>query len=104
MSEVKKRTLTQKANALTKIQEEYTPILRTLQEGSQCYNVLKFILTRGSITAKDAVDNFGIYRLSARIADLRGKGVPIKTELVPTKSGLSTTKYARYSITTEDTE
>ena len=87
-----KRTLAQKANALTKLQEQYTPLLRTLQEDSQCYAILAHLMTRGSITQMEAVDNYRCYRLSARIANLREKGARIETEKVKSKQSY----YARY--------
>lgn len=90
--ENEKRTLAQKAHALTKLQEQYTPILRTLQADSQCYVILAHLMTRGFITQMEAVDNYKCYRLSARIADLRQKGVEIETEKDPSKSSY----YARY--------
>ena len=87
-----KRTLAQTANALTKLQEQYTPLLKTFQADGQCYSILIHLLTRGSITQMEAVDYYRCYRLSARIADLREKGVQIETEKVPSKQSY----YARY--------
>lgn len=92
MAVKEKRTLTRKAHALHIIQEQYTPILRTLQEGSQCHEILEHLMTRGSITPMEAVKDYNCYRLSARIADLREKGVEIETEKIPLKHSY----YAKY--------
>ena len=51
------------------------------------------------ITAKQAMDELGIYRLGARIWDLKKQGVPIKSGFVdvPTRYG-ETTKVKLYWI------
>ena len=41
--------------------------------------ILNHLQTYGSITSKEAVELYGCYRLSARIADLRGMGHEIKS-------------------------
>ena len=92
----KKKELAQTASTLSKLQEQYTPMLRTLQEDSQNHSILKHLMTRGSINQMEAVENLKCYRLSARIADLRGKGANIETEKVPLKSIHGATYYARY--------
>ena len=48
---------------------------------SQNKTVLKHLVKFGSITANEAVRIYGIYRLSARINDLRAKGVSITSTL-----------------------
>lgn len=61
-------------------------------------DVLDFIKKHGSITPLDAI-GFGCFRLSARICDLRAKGVPIKSEMIPVinRKG-QTCRVARYWI------
>lgn len=51
----------------------------------------------GSITGKEAWENYGLYRLSDAIADLRRKGCMISTEMCTYKDrGGSTGQFARY--------
>ena len=42
--------------------------------------VLKWLQDKGSITQKEAIDEFGAYRLSALIYNLRQEGYDITTE------------------------
>lgn len=82
------------------IQKKYTPVLSEMQEGSQCYKVLKYILQHGSITSLECVLELRITRLSARIYDLRNKyGVPIETESVVKKHEDGTyVRYGKYTL------
>ena len=48
---------------------------------SQNKQVLKWLKNGNTLTASQASNYFGIYRLSARIWDLRKQGHPIKSEL-----------------------
>ena len=48
----------------------------------QEHQILTHIKRRGSITSTLAFEYFGITRLAARIADLRGRGHRIKTTMV----------------------
>ena len=58
--------------------------------------VLRYIQThRRGITGLDALRNFGLYRLSSAIHDLRSEGYDIKTEMMTREDG---TTYARYYI------
>lgn len=52
-------------------------------------------LLKTSITPAEAFEDFGCMRLSARIHDLRKKGIEIKTIREPTSRGGS---YARYEL------
>ena len=61
--------------------------------------VLRHMQTYGSISQLDAVEWYGCYRLSARIADLRAKGIQISKENVTRKNRYGhTTTYARYRL------
>lgn len=63
---------------------------------SQCDIILRHIHDKGSITAKQATA-LEIYRLSARIADLRAAGYPITTLYEQKrKPNGRYTRYARY--------
>jgi hypothetical protein len=56
---------------------------------------IRAYLTKGkSITPIDALNKFGCFRLSARIADLRDEGLNIATKYV-TKAGKT---FASYSV------
>lgn len=66
---------------------------------SQCTNILRYMEEMGGITQAEAVTEFGCYRLSARIADLKAQGIPIKTETVKRKNRFGEpVSFARYSI------
>ena len=69
---------------------------------SQCDKILDFMQKHGSITQMDAVE-FGCYRLSARIFDLRDAGYPITTTMRVSKNRDGhTMQYAVYRIGAED--
>ena len=52
---------------------------------SQCKRIATYLNGGGILTPMDALDMFGCFRLSARIADLRRSGYRIKTKLVTEK-------------------
>ena len=54
-----------------------------------------FIKQHGSITPLQALRKLGIYRLSARVHDLRASGMKIKTALVKSSNGK---RYAKYVV------
>lgn len=45
---------------------------------SQCDMILRYLKDHGSITALDAIREFGCMRLAARISDLRERGYVIE--------------------------
>ena len=59
-----------------------TSILVGLGNDSQLRTLMYHLMTEGSITQKDAIAYYSIYRLAARIADLRDAGAEIRTEKV----------------------
>ncbi len=63
---------------------------------SQNEKILHYLQAGNSITQRVAVNRFGCYRLSARIADLKKKGYHIVTE-VETNKG-ETGYHARYRL------
>lgn len=66
---------------------------------TQCERVLDYMQRFGSITAAEAVMDLGVYRLSARISDLKDEGYKIKSVRESGKNRLGeTTNYARYSL------
>lgn len=61
--------------------------------------ILQYMRKHGSITAMDAVREFGCMRLAARISDLRWDGYNIETELEVGKNrNGETVRYARYYL------
>lgn len=74
-------------------QEDYTKVLQRTQ--GQRKQVLRHILTEGSITSMQAFSEYQITRLSSVIYDLRYlHGVPIKTIMLDGNN----CKYAKYII------
>jgi len=55
--------------------------------------ILKYLKTHGTITAMQALDNFGCFRLSARIYELRALGHDIDTQIVRTTTGKNIAQY-----------
>lgn len=66
---------------------------------TQCELILMHMKKCGSITAKEAENEYGCMRLASRINDLRRQGVAIKSEMVTGKNRRGeTTHFARYSL------
>lgn len=66
---------------------------------NQCSMVLQHLKKYGSITHLEALSNYGVARLAARISDLRHKGVNIVSETVVSKSLSGRGKhYSRYRL------
>lgn len=64
---------------------------------TDCATVLAHLQKYGSITAKEAMDRYGIMRLGARIFDLRAQGIYIKTFRKSMKNRFGhSTSYAVY--------
>lgn len=69
---------------------------------NQCETILRHLRDYGSITSLEAMQEYGIMRLGARILDLKAQGVPIKSETVTGKNRYGErTCFARYSIIKE---
>jgi hypothetical protein len=62
---------------------------------SQANDILFHMEHHGSITAIDALQEYGCFRLAARINDLRNRGHNIQTEEVSLANGKT---IARYSL------
>ncbi len=61
--------------------------------------VLRHLQDVGSITASEAMQEYGIYRLVSRISDLKAAGVAIEREMVAGKNRYGdTTHFARYRL------
>lgn len=55
--------------------------------------VLESMLNGFSITAKDAMDKFQIYRLGARIWDIKRLGYKVESEWIKTPGGARVKRY-----------
>lgn len=66
---------------------------------TQCERVLDYMRRFGSITSAEAMMDLGVYRLAARVSDLRDSGHNIKavTESGKNRFG-EKTSYKRYSL------
>jgi hypothetical protein len=49
---------------------------------SQCQAILKYLQTGRSITPYAALDRWGVFRLAARIRELRNRGHKIDTHII----------------------
>lgn len=67
---------------------------------TQAQKVLKYMLTYGSITPKEAYEELGCMRLSGRIYDLRKSGYNVVSDIQKGKDG---SRYARYWVAPADT-
>lgn len=67
---------------------------------TQCDRILRHLRDYGSITAIEAFSEYGIFRLAARIADLKDRGHNITSEIVHGKNRYGeTTRYSVYRLT-----
>lgn len=66
---------------------------------TQCERILRHMEDYGSISSREAMNEYGIMRLASRISDLKHLGYPIVSR---TESGLNrygeTTHYSVYTI------
>ena len=66
---------------------------------SQVDRVMEYMERRGSITQAEAIEAFGCYRLGARIADLKERGVAVGRIMEEGQNRFGErTRYARYFI------
>ncbi len=56
--------------------------------------VILFELKRRSVTPRDAMLKFGIYRLAARVHELRNSGYDIRTDIIK----IGGARVARYTL------
>jgi len=62
---------------------------------TQCEQILHHLRNEDSITQREAVQKYDIYRLAARIYDLRREGHQIEKEMETSDEGK---QYARYRL------
>ena len=66
---------------------------------TQCERIKQYIYQFGSINPAEAMLHLGVYRLSARINDLRRQGCKIDSKIVACKNRLGeTVHYAEYRM------
>lgn len=65
-----------------------------VSSNSQKAKILAFMQAGGSITPIDALNEFGSFRLGARIAELREEGWPIESKWVVTPTGKRVKSYS----------
>ena len=67
---------------------------------SQKAEILQWLKSGKPITVKQAINDLRVYRLAARIADLRGSGYRISTQIVkrPSKRTGRSVRYASYTL------
>ena len=66
---------------------------------NQCEKILRHLNDYGSITSLEAMQEYGIARLAARISDLREAGVAIVSEMATGKNRYGEpTHFAVYSL------
>lgn len=61
---------------------------------SQCSDILNHLKTVGPLTALDALDLYGCFRLASRINDLRQAGNDIETTDVTLPNGKTIAQYS----------
>lgn len=70
-----------------------------MEKMTQCEKILRHLDDFGSITSRDAINEYSIYRLASRICDLKKQGFPIEKETVCRKNIYGeTVRFARYSL------
>lgn len=66
---------------------------------SMATDIIKYIREHGSITTKQAMEELGCYRLSARIYDIRSFGINVQRDMVNVKNRKGETcRVAKYTI------
>ncbi len=61
--------------------------------GSQNYHILDHLIQKGRITALEALSLYRVFRLAARICDIRDDGYTIHTRM---KTDITGKRYAEY--------
>lgn len=66
--------------------------------------ILEHLDRFGALEPLEALREYGIYRLGARISELRSKGVGINTEMVASVSSITgkTVRFAKYTFTPQE--
>ncbi|MBP3936426.1 MAG: helix-turn-helix domain-containing protein [Clostridia bacterium] len=71
---------------------------------TQCERVLRHLKDFGTITSREAMFDYGIYRLASRIADLKNQGYRFEVSFKSEKNRYGeTARYAVYRLITTPT-
>lgn len=66
---------------------------------TQCERIIRHLQDVGSLTQAEALQEYGIARLSARISELKSAGYPIRREMVAGHNRYQEpVSYARYFL------
>lgn len=66
---------------------------------TQTEKIMNHLQVCGTITAGEALTEYGIMRLASRISDLKKSGVPIRKRMVKAKNRFGdSVAYAEYSL------
>lgn len=66
---------------------------------TQCERILRHLEEVGSLTQAEALQEYGIARLSARISELKTAGYPIRREMIEGRNRYQEpVSYARYFL------
>lgn len=66
---------------------------------TQCERIIRHLQDVGSLTQAEAMQEYGIARLSARISELKSAGYPIRREMVAGRNRYQEpVSYARYFL------
>lgn len=69
---------------------------------TQCEKILRHLQVNGTITAAEALSEYGIMRLASRISDLKKSGAPIRKRMIKAKNRFDETVcFAEYSLEEE---
>ena len=70
---------------------------------TQCDKILFHLQTIGPITPVEALDQYGCFRLAARVAELKAEGYPITSEIVSKRNRFGeTVRFAKYRLEEQD--
>lgn len=70
---------------------------------TQTEKILNHLQEFGTITAGEALTEYGIMRLASRISDLKKSGVPVRKRMVKSKNRFGeSVSFAEYSLMTEE--
>lgn len=74
-----------------------------MEKKTQAELILEYMNEFGSITPLEAIRDLGVYRLSARISDIKKMGIPVETQMVmvPNRRGTKS-NIARYRLVSDN--
>ena len=67
----------------------------TIGFSNQTDAIMLYLQAGYKLTPMDALRKFGVFRLAARVADVKKRGVDVKKEMVKDENGK---RYARYFV------